>query len=346
MPNVTPPLNARFIYLVLYPHRPLANKPAGLRGAQPSLNKYQAPYFLDLDIELLDLEQRTFEIDGLVIDQRRQVIDDEIAVIESACTLTDVLNPATNMLKQSVQTKLLDLARSDSGYDGAFLEEYTIVCVSNVLARPDDFVDTNRLALATLLRNTPRAVSEVEADQILTSRTRYTDRDLTIVDWDGALLIDADEDFRSDIELLKIGNYELLGYRLLDRAIERNLEKVRLALESKRHLQFFSNVVREALEQRLELLLDFEKAEQSLLLIGDWYSSQLYRLIVDEFYIDEWKAAVKGKLDQLESITDIIHENFTLSWEHTLDLIQLAGWLLLLVGYFVLFYFDVVAVIK
>lgn len=338
-------LNARFIYLILYPHRPLTNKSAGLRGTQPSLNKYQAPYFLDLDIELLDLDQRTFELDGLTIDQRQQVIDDEIVVIESAYTLSDVLNPATNLLKQTVQTKLLDMVRSDSGYDGAFLEEYTIVCVSNVSAKPDDFVETNRLALAALLRNVPRAVSAVEADQILTSRTRYTDLDLTIVDWDGALLIDANEDFRSDIELLKIGNYELLGYRLLDRAIERNLEKVRLALASKRHVQFFSNVVREALEQRLGLLLDFEKAEQSLLLIGDWYSSQLYRLIVDEFYIDEWKAAVKGKLDQLESITDIIHENFTLSWQRTLDLVQLAGWLLLLVGYFVLFYLDVVQMV-
>jgi hypothetical protein len=343
---MTPRLNARVIYLVLYPHQPPVTKTPSPRGAQPPLNKNEAPYFLDLDIELLDVEHRTIEIDGLLIDQRRQIIDDEIVVIESAYPLADVLNPDAYLLKQATQAKLLDLIRQDSGYGGAFLEEYTIVCLSDVSASPDDFVQANRLALAALLRNVPRAVSEVEADQILASRTRYTDRDLTIVDWDGALLIDADEDFRSDIELLKIGNYELLGYRLLDRAIERNLEKVRHELQSKQRLGFFNNVVREALEQRLGLLLDFEKAEQSLLLIGDWYSSQFYRLIVDEFYIDDWKATVKGKLDQLESITDIIHENFTLSWQRMLDLIQLAGWLLLLVGYFVLFYFEVVATIK
>jgi len=177
--------------------------------------------------------------------------------------------------------------------------------------------------------------------QLPFTRARYTDRDLTIVDWEGALIIDDAQDFQSDIELLKIGNYELLRYRLLDRAIERNLQTVRAELESKRRLSFFSNVLREALQQRLELMLGFEKTEQRLLLIGDWYTAQLYRLIVDEFYIDDWKVAVKGKLDQLESITRIIHENFSLSWQQSLDIIQAIGWLILLIGYFVLFYFDV-----
>ena len=37
--------------------------------------------------------------------------------------------------------------------------------------------------------------------------------------------------------------------------------------------------------------LDFEKINQGLLLIGDWYTAKLYRIIYEEFYLDEWAAA-------------------------------------------------------
>lgn len=336
-------INARIIYLILLPYtahasgqHPAANR----RTAQLPFTK-PAPYFLELDIELVELEQNDVVVDGQTIAIRRQVIDEQIVIVECAYTLLDILDPGSNERKQALHAKLLPMIRAESGYTGAFLEEYTIVCISSADFSPDEFVQANRLTLAALLRSLPHAVSESEAGQILVSRARYTDGDLTLVDWEGALIIDDMQDFQSDIELLKIGNYELLRYRLLDRAIERNLQKVRDELESKKRLSFFSNVLREALQQRLELMLDFEKTEQLLLLIGDWYTAQLYRLIVDEFYIDEWKAAVKGKLDQLESITDIIHENFSLSWQQSLDIIQAVGWLVLLIGYFVLFYFDV-----
>nr|MBP7692915.1 hypothetical protein [Anaerolineales bacterium] len=171
-------------------------------------------------------------------------------------------------------------------------------------------------------------------------RARYADADLTVVDWEGALIIDADGDFQSEIELLKLGNYQLVRYRLLDRAIERHLEALRRELTGRRRFRLGAGRLREVLGQRLELLLDFEKAEQLLLLIGDWYTAQLYRLIVDEFYIDEWKAAVHNKLGHLESITDTVRENFAFTWQQFLDLVQLVGWLVLLAGYFVLFYLD------
>jgi hypothetical protein len=67
-----------------------------------------------------------------------------------------------------------------------------------------------------------------------------------------------------------------------------------------------SRTLQKVVEQRLTLLLDFEKIDQSLLLIGDWYSAQVYRLIVEQFFLNDWKSAV--------------------------GLVQLVGWLILLVG--------------
>lgn len=329
-------ITARIVYLVAFPHI----APGARRAGPPVLKKQKyAPYFLALDIEMAELGQSEHQLDGRAVTIRRQLIDEYVQSIECSYFLSEALSQQSRDAKLRLHERLRDQALAEAGYAGTFVEEYVVVCLEATPLAADEFVDSHRAALAALLRS--QALSEAEATQTLISRVHYTDHDLTVVDWEGALLIDPEGDFQSDIELLKIGNYQLLRYRLLDRAIERNLLRMEQELKTKRRFNFSGAVLREALEQRLELLLDFEKTEEALLLIGDWYTAQLYRLIVDEFYIDEWKSAVRGKLDQLESITDTVRENFVFSWRQLLDLVQIVGWLLLLIGYFVLFVIDV-----
>ena len=65
-----------------------------------------------------------------------------------------------------------------------------------------------------------KSLDTAEIDEILVSRVRYSQEDLTLVDWEAAIIIAPQADFQSDIELLKIGNYQLLRYRILDQSIE------------------------------------------------------------------------------------------------------------------------------
>lgn len=333
-----PRLDARVVYLIAFPH----TQPVEHRAQAPALTK-SAPHFQALDVEIAELGESETALQGRPIRVRRQVIDGQVQSVECRYTLEDLLNPASNTVRQAVHLDLRELVLRETGYSGPFVEEYTILCLIEGQPSPDEFVNTHWLALAPLLRSEARAFTHAEAEQVLASRARYADADLTVVDWEGALVIDADGDFQSEIELLKLGNYQLIRYRLLDRAIERSLEALRRELSARRRFSLAGGVLRDVLEKRLQLLLEFEKIDQLLLLIGDWYTAQLYRVIVDEFYIDEWKAAVHSKLDQLQSITDTVRENFSVTWQQFLDLVQLIGWLLLLVGYFVLFYFDVLA---
>ncbi len=336
-----PRLDARVVYLIAFPHTP----PVEYRAQAPALTK-SAPYFQALDVEIAELGESETTLQGRPIQVRRQVIDGQVQSVECRYTLEDLLNPASNAVRQAVHVDLREQVLREAGYSGPFVEEYTILCLAGGQPSPDEFVNIHWLALAPLLRSEARAFTHAEAEQILAARARYADADLTVVDWEGALIIDADADFQSEIELLKLGNYQLIRYRLLDRAIERNLETLRRELSGRRRFSLAGGVLRDVLEKRLQLLLEFEKIDQLLLLIGDWYTAQLYRIIVDEFYIDEWKAAVHNKLDQLQSITDTVRENFSVTWQQFLDLVQLIGWLLLLVGYFVLFFFDVLALGK
>ncbi len=149
-------------------------------------------------------------------------------------------------------------------------------------------------------------------------------------------------DFQSDIELLKIGNYQLLRYRVLSHSTEEILQSIDRAFQQRRLsvLGPTRGTLRDIINHRLEIMLDFEHTEQNLLLIGDWYTAKLYTLISDEFYLNDWKQAVQTKLDNLESLISTIQENFSITWSGFLDIVQLIGWLVLLVGYFILFFIE------
>ncbi len=333
-------LPAEICYLLLFPFR--FTPPLGQTRPLPVPAQKDAPYFFDLDIEFLAAGERQVELEGVAVSIRFQTLDEQVWLAECRYQLNDLFDEANLPLRQAIQARLKESLQQETGYAGAFVEEYTIVLLSQVEPTPDEFVDSQALLLARWLRSLSKPLSEIEVKQILGSRARYSQRDLTVVDWGGALIIAEEGDFQSDIELLKIGNYQLLRYRLLDRAIERNLQSLRQLLTSARLLWLpsESRTVQKIVEQRLTLLLDFEKIDQSLLLIGDWYSAQVYRLIVEQLYLNDWKSIVRLKLDSQAAIDDTVRQNLAFSWGRLLDLVQLVGWLILLIGYFILFFVD------
>lgn len=300
-----------------------------------------APYFEAVDIDIRTIAQQTLIVESVDVTLRRQVYDERIAIDECGYTLRDVLSADALSLRSRVHNALAQQLAAASD----LIEEYTVLSIRDIEGAPDEFLDRHGQSLARFIRSQREVFDPRQIDEILASRVRYSERDLTLVDWEGAVVIALDGDFQSDIELLKIGNYQLLRYRLIEQAIERNLQAVGRNLSEGARPSLLPNrakrVLREALAQRLALMLDFEKIDQSLLLIGDWYTAKLYHAIYDEFYLDEWKAAIRAKLESLESITQIVQENFTFSWSRFLELLQIAGWLVLLIGYFVLFFLDI-----
>ncbi|MBI2331456.1 MAG: hypothetical protein HYU84_04710 [Chloroflexi bacterium] len=164
---------------------------------------------------------------------------------------------------------------------------------------------------------------------------------MTLVDWEGAVIIAPNGDYESDIVLLKIGNYQLLRYRMLDYSIEKMLDKINESFfENRRRPRATRGLIRQIAEHKLEVMLDFERTEQTLLLIGDWYTAKLYEAIQSELYLKDWKGSVRTKLDNLESIVQTIKDNLSVSWENLMDQIQLMLWMLMLLGYLYLYFLD------
>ncbi len=300
-----------------------------------------APYFQPTDIDLVTLGEETVIIESYAVSTVRQRFDDRVQMIECHFDLRDPF--ASSVLKDriKIQSALQSRYIPDLIRQSGLYEEYIILLVQSASPTPDKWLDRNAVAIATFIRSQKDTLDTAEIEEILKSRTHYSAKEVTVVDWEGAVIIAPNDDYQSDIALLKIGNYQLIRYRMLDKSIELMLDKINETFfQNKRRPRPTRGMIRQIAEHRLEMMLGFERAEQNMLLIGDWYTSNLYEAIHEQFYLKDWKENVKNKLDSLEDIVQTIKDNLSISWENLMDRIQLALWLFMLFGYLYLYFLD------
>lgn len=334
---------AEICYLLFFPDRVerTDEPPEQIHGLK------DAPYFQPVDVRVRTLDQARVEAGGVEVSVARQRYDERVQVVECRFPLSDALSLTAIQRREVIERSLREQFIPPVHLQSGMYEEYVVLLLREAKPTPDKFLDKNAAALARFIRSQREVFDKIEIEQILSSRVRYSKDDLTLVDWQAAVIIAPEGDFQSDIELLKIGNYQLLRYRRLDENVDASLRGLNEQFrENPRALRLgpSRNQIRRIIQHRLDLMLDFEHTEQNLLLIGDWYTSQLYHAIREEFYLEEWKQAVKDKLDNLESIIETIQEHFSLSWSALLGQVELAGWIILLIGYFILYFIDIGAI--
>lgn len=300
-----------------------------------------APYFQPVDIDLISLGDETIIIEGHAIAVVRHQYDGRVQMVEVRFMLKDPLGTSALQERAKIENSLQSKYIPEEHRQSGLFEEYTILLVDEVKPTPDKWIDRNELEISRFIRSQRDKLDKNEINEILMSRTRYSAAELTLVDWEGAVVISPNADYQSDIVLLKIGNYQLLRYRMLDQSIEIMLDKINEAFfKNTRRPYATLGLIRQIAKHKLEVMLDFERTEQNLLLIGDWYTAKLYEAIQSELYLKDWKESLRTKLDNLENIVQTIKDNLSVSWENVMDRIQLALWLLLLFGYIYLFFLD------
>lgn len=336
-------LDAQVCFLLAFPMDEVDT--AWVQAPQQQLNK--APYFQPVDLDMRLLTATAVQLEGVHVSVQPQLFEESVQIIECRFPISDMLSGVTlqlvERLKESLRNVLLpaDVLATD------LWEEYFLLMIQEVGMSPDLFIEQAMSELAGLLRSQREKLNAEDAASSLVSRLHYSERDLTIVDWEGGIIIAPDGDFQSDIEVVKVAIYQLLRYRMLDKRIDERLAYVRQRFTTGRRRMInpvqLRRTVQQVIQERLALLLDFERIDQKLLMIGDWYTAQLYRTMSDELYLDEWKTNVKQKLETMESIMRAVQDNFSVSWVTLLDIVQVIGWLLLLLGYIYLFYLDTLA---
>jgi hypothetical protein len=188
-----------------------------------------------------------------------------------------------------------------------FVEDYAIFQIEAFTTIPDVRELCTRYApeIAQILRAENQRLSSQEVADALAQKISYGVHDITIVDWNAALLVDPEgDDVRA---VLEFANVELLEMRYLDHSLDAALDRSYEALTMRRRhspprLGSFGAALQRVARMQVDSAILFEGVNNALKLLGDQYLSRVYRLVSQRFHLAEWDAGILRKLQTLESI--------------------------------------------
>lgn len=187
------------------------------------------------------------------------------------------------------------------------IEDYNIYLIESF----DEPVDvaglprTHAQLLAQILRSERQTLSSQEVTDALSANLSFAETDLTLVDWNAALVIDPEADETRAV--LEFANAQLLEMRYLDEQLDDALEQSYLTLATSgwkrtRVLRSYAADLERLSTLQADGVVLFERVTNALKLVGDMFLSRLYRTVSLRFHLAEWDTGITRKLDTIEGI--------------------------------------------
>lgn len=187
----------------------------------------------------------------------------------------------------------------------------------------EQFREENSQKIASLLRLEMQTLSEHQRTEVLSATTSYYGQDMIIVDTNAALIYD--DEFFEPLEFLESASIEKLELQYFDRVLDEKLNYFYAQSSYKipliAYIPFMSSQVDLPVSRLAKLRVDIsvvtERLENSVTSSGDVYFSNFYAILVDRFFIKEWRDSINRKLGIIKDLytvyqdrLDTIHEEF------------------------------------
>ncbi|MBV8280606.1 MAG: hypothetical protein JO347_00910 [Candidatus Eremiobacteraeota bacterium] len=184
----------------------------------------------------------------------------------------------------------------------ALVEDYLIVEIerfTDVLGG-DALLRDHSSALAGLLLGERRALSTTETAEALRVRFSYYEDDLTIVQWDTAIVYDRGKSARAIEEILEFANSQLLELRTYDALLDSELDTIykmqpgepSRSLRGRREAEQAATL-RYLIVDVLELT---DRSSNALKVLGDAYYARIYRAAAARLGLADWQRQIDTKL--------------------------------------------------
>lgn len=188
-----------------------------------------------------------------------------------------------------------------------FTEDYAIFGLRELPqgVTAGEFCDSQVETIARILRPDVGELSRDEIRAATELRISFGPSDMTIVDWDGAFVLDRDPD---DVRVvLEFANVQLLEMRWLDLQLDDAIERsYQLVNQRRRSWAFLPGSVHSGAQQVAELQLEsavmLERVTNALKIFGEVYLARIYRLAARRFQLADLDATISRKLSTIESI--------------------------------------------
>ncbi|MCL6500734.1 MAG: hypothetical protein K6T16_01720 [Candidatus Pacearchaeota archaeon] len=236
------------------------------------------------------------------------------------------LNKLLEEIKNFIPKPDIETEKAVGNYTLFFIQKFERVW------KPDDLKKRFGGEIARMLRYEERELSDQEVKDVLKTALSYYNDDLTVIDFNSALVYDPRKSY--DVpDVLEYAVIELTELRVYDQFLDNVIEATYEELSKKR---FFTGrgVINKLSQVKLEVSEVKEKVENFIKLIDDSYLGKIYVASSTRFYLDKWKSSVKEKLDLLEAL-------YSKGWER----VQTKRMVILEATIVVLFILDILLVL-
>ena len=188
----------------------------------------------------------------------------------------------------------------------------------------EDLIAKHRALLAQTLRFEKISLSRTQQDEALAQSISYYEDDITLVDWNAAIIYD--RDFEDTANVLELLNVELLEARYIDRQLDKRINEyaslVRKRIEWPIPLRTpYRKAIEDLAEMRLESALLSERVENALKLVGDLYLARLHSAAARRFYLQEWDTIISRKLEIISDFYQLLNDRLHTVQSQALEII-------------------------
>ena len=158
--------------------------------------------------------------------------------------------------------------------------------------------------LAALLRLEDKPLSAEEIADAVQAPLAYGTRDLVVVDWAAAFVVDAEP--AATLAVLEHANVQLTELKHLDGELDRGLDQIWSRANDRAlfaRLRLRANL-RMLAELQIEGAALFDSVTNALKLYGDQHLARVQRAAARRFRIDDWEQSVARKLETFSSISE------------------------------------------
>jgi hypothetical protein len=225
-------------------------------------------------------------------------------------------------------------------------EAYTVFCIDAPLIAEDgmplnaeDWLHEHRRDVAALLtqETDPGQLSRQEADESTGRYLSYYDNDLTVIDWDAALVVQEPTQLDESLYVLELANLQLAELEAYDRILDIALERSYRDLSDRGNRRGRGEVLRELREIRIDLARFSDELSNITKFFGDWHLARIYENIAARFHLGDWHRTIDEKLETLDNLYQLLNQDrmnrYMLILEVTIVLLFVIDLILLVMGF-------------
>jgi hypothetical protein len=195
-------------------------------------------------------------------------------------------------------------------------EAYTAFCIHGPLCTADgtavrceDWLAANRRMVAAILTEEPDPglLSEQEAEESTCRSYSYYERDLVVIDWDAALIIDEPRNFDETLYLMEVANTQLAELEAYDRILDDSIERSYRDVAAKRFRGFQTTRIQAALREiRIDMARLSDELSNITKFFGDWHAARVYQGVAARFHLSDWHRAIDDKLKTVDDLYQLL----------------------------------------